>query len=144
MIRSSGTKAMALLTPALPPTPLRPPLMVRLVSTPQTSITMVIWISFPLRPLMIKSPGTKTMALLTQALPPAPLLRPLIRRILSTLRMLITMAIWMSFPPLKTMIKLPGTKTMAPQIPVLPPARLRRPLMERILSTLRMLITMAT
>ena len=66
-------------------------------STPQISITMAIWMSFPPRIPMIRSPGTKTMALLSPALLPEISLRQQMERFLFTPQISITTAIWMCF-----------------------------------------------
>ena len=76
MIRSPGTKTMAPQTPALPLELSLRPLMVRVRSTPQISITMAIWMCFPHQQAMIRSSGTKTMAQQTPALPLELSLRP--------------------------------------------------------------------
>ena len=131
-IRSPGTRAMALLTPALPHVLFPRPLMQRFLSTLQISIMTAIWMSSPPRTKMIRSPGTKTMALLTPALPHVLFPRPQTERGRSTLQISIMTAIWMSFLLLSTMIRSPGTRAMAPQTPALPHVLFPRPLMQRL------------
>ena len=143
MIRSPGTKTMALQTPALPLAPSLPPLITLARSMPQILITMAIWMCYRLPSTILRSPGTKTMAQQIPVLPLAPLLPLLVTHVRSTPPIWITMAIWMCFPPRTTMIRSPGTKTMALQTPALPPELFLRPLMERMRSTPQILITMA-
>ena len=144
MIRSPGTKAMAPQTPALPLELSLRPQMARSVYaadidndgdmdvlSASTNDDKIVWYENGLSAFGDPTFGSATITTSADGAN------------LSTPQISIAMAIWMSSPHHQAMIRSPGTKTMAPQIPVLPLAPLLRPLIWPPMSTLQILIMTA-